>query len=444
MIALSSLLLFSSSDSLAQTTNHRLILDTTIPTLSNKAPTAPTPAVKPVQRVLAKPELISTSRSNTTLASVPASNRSMSLEEADALLNYHQYPRVIDGMKQLIKDSPDNAQAWLLLAKALDGDNRGIEAAQARDKAAALGAAKQQRWHFDLKLAGLVDSNVVAAPNELTLAAKDQGDIGGTVDLNIRGKLLSSSLGDTQFSFHYHDMLYQDFNVYALRNLAGGLTQQMTFSSQHLQISVNAEQATLGNASLFAGYHLEIKDRIDISENHELDVSVRSGRRNFANAFSPFSAWRTQLSANWQTHQNGWKAGLGTSFRTETTQVHEEAFRSSIFQGSMAIRLFQPEPQESVWFSTNFSTDRRYYLNRDTRPFLLKPLTRQDRLYSLDGELKWDRPQTLWGSDIPESWFIQGGWMKNQSNFNQATTLTPANSRSWRRWWVTLGVLWSY
>ena len=401
---------------------------------------APSPSVSAVKRYTH--QTIAT-RSPILNKATNTSN-TMSLEQAKVLLDYRQYDQVIHGMRQFTRSHPKHAQAWHLLAQALEADHRPIEAKQARLRARALGGEKAQRWHASLQLASLVDSNVVVAPNELTLAARDKGDIGGSVQLRLSGQLFAYAHGNTSASFQYNDMLYQDFNSFALRRLSGNITQQVDISKHHFQAALKVEQATLGNASFYAGYYGELSSDIILTTSSQLHIGIQMGRRNFSQAFTPFSAWRTHVGAVLKTEQETWNTALSSTFAIENSKGYEEAFRLNRLALKANTQIIKPSPSQSIWFGGQIGAERRYYLHKDARPFLITPLTRLDRMYSADASLTWQKTHTLWGANIPESWFFKTGWMKNNSNFNTLTTLTATDSRSWRRWWINLGVSWNY
>ncbi|OIO70339.1 MAG: hypothetical protein CO186_05450 [Zetaproteobacteria bacterium CG_4_9_14_3_um_filter_49_83] len=405
------------------------------------------PSVSAIKHAQPKPILIA---QNSTVSHIPSTATAeqaqppMSLEEVETMLDYHQYTQAINAMRSFVSKYPDNAQGWLLLSRALDADKRPVEANQARQRAIALGAEQPQRWHASLQLSALVDSNVVISPNDLSLAARDKGDIGGTVQLNLSGQIFESELGNTQASFQYDDMLYQDFNNFALRRLSGSVSQHVELSSHSLMAGIFVEQSTLGNASMYAGYAAQLSDSIALTDHYFLNLFLESGKRNFSQTYSSLSAWRSQVNADLQIQWDGWDGNVGATYHIENTKGFEEAYRSSDIHAKVNVRLFELANNQSIWSETALSAQARNYNQLDARPYLKRPLTRQDRLYAANAKIKWLRAQTLWGSNIPETWFIQGGWMKNQSNINQSTTFSPANSRQWRRWMVNAGVLWRY
>jgi len=414
-----------------------LSMDETLP--DTTSPTAP--SIQPVQRMHAA--IVTPSAHTATASNNSATARKMTLDEAEILIDYRQYNRVITFLKALLADSPNNAHAWNLLAKALDGDGRNMEAIQARERAKHLGGTPQ-RWHARLKLAGLVDSNVVVAPNELTLAARDKGDVGASVQLNLSGSLATYAHGSTDVTFQYNDMVYQNFNTFALRTLQGGIAQQLAFDKHLILLSAETEQATLGNASLFAGYYGKLASTILLNAHNSINMSVRIGRRNFSQAFTAFSAWKIRTNASLHTQHPAWDANIHTTFGNERTKSSEEAYNISNIKLSANRQLWNSGTGQSIWSGTKLLAEYRHYLHPKIRTFLPGPITRQDRLYSIAGSLTLRQPQTLWGSSIPEHWFIEGGWMKNRSNFNLATVATPADSRNWRRWWIHTGVAWQY
>ncbi len=360
-------------------------------------------------------------------------------EQAETLLDYRQYARVEAGMRARLSRNPHDAMAWHWLAAALQAQGRDREAAEARIRARRLGGGSRN-WHVSLSLGALADSNVVVAPDAVSLPARDRGDIGARIGLAVSGSP-GEGVSGLAWRLGYRDMVYQDFNAYALRTLEGAAAMHWRSGSRDAWAGVRVEGAQLGGGSLFAGAEglAGIEWR---PGDFAYGLSAVAGRRNFSAAFSDFSAfrWRLDLSAGHEAAERRFSMLLGAG--EDRTRLPEEAFRE--FQlgldGSLPIVRWHGALRLGV--QAHFA--RRRYLHRDARPFLIRSQTRRDRELGLGAELAWQRKASLWGGKAGETWYVHGAWIRHDSTIDAAAVFDPAQSRAWRRWRIEGGVRWYY
>ncbi len=364
-------------------------------------------------------------------------------EKARALLDYRLYEKVEAGMRlRLQRDAYDGA-AWRLLAEALDGQGRAEEARRARMRALRYGSG-ERHWHISLKLGAWVDSNVVIAPDAVHLAARDQGDIGAGVSLSAYGSVLETSWGHGAWQLGWQDMLYQDFNNFALRRLQASFAMHADWRDDgDIRLGMRGEQAGLGGSSFYAGWAATAGIGGQVGKAVNFAVDGAYGRRNFASGFSDFSSWR------WQVHHRlDWRvdtatAGLLLGVGREQTRLGFEAYRQ--LEGALhAGWRIRNGSDGAWWLRAGVSLMQRSYGQTDTRLFLKQPIRRKDNELKLSGALTWQRSSTLWGADVPETWQLLGGWMRNASNMDASAVVDPARSRDWRRWWSEVSVQWDY
>ncbi len=374
----------------------------------------------------------------------------MSDAEAAALLDYRLPARVEAGMRARLRKHPNDARAWGFLARALAAQGRLREAADARAHARRLGgsagsgAGAARPWHLRLALSAFADSNVVIAPDALHLAARDRGDIGARVALHAGGRALARKAGFLDWRLGYDDMVLQDFNVYALRLLSGAARAHWRYSETGaIWLGAGAQQATLGNRSLFAGWDALAGLRWARSRQDELRVDARWGRRNFAGGFGGFSAWRWQARHAWRHRADALEAEAGFRVAGERTRQQEEAWRLFGLFASAQARI-RRLGDGWLWLGGGLRVDARRYRTLDARPFLRAPLKRRDLESAAFVLAEWRRGHTLWGASAAESWFVRAGARQNRSNMDAGAVFDPAQSRQWKRWRIEGGVEWRY
>ncbi|MDX8401976.1 MAG: hypothetical protein R8K47_05030 [Mariprofundaceae bacterium] len=381
------------------------------------------------------------------MASSPARSRPavgpISDAQAEALLDYRQPERVEAGMRARLKQHPNDARAWAWLARALEAQGRNREAAGARARARALGGAARA-WHVSLGFSGFVDSNVVIAPNALHLAARDRGDIGARVTLRAGGRALERETGFLEWRLAYDDRVMQDFNSYALRLLAGEMRVHWRPSQDSgVWLGAGVQQATLGNAALFADWRLLAGVRHAVSEHDALRVDARWGRRNFSSGFNGFSSWRWEARHAWRHRAEALEAEAGVRVQGERTRQLEEAWRGAGGFASVLARGFRLG-DGWIWMGGGLQAELRRWRVVDARPFLRASLKRRDVESGAFLIGQWRRERTLWGAKTGEIWFLRAEVRRNRSNMDAAVVIDPAQDRNWKRWRIEGGVQWRY
>ncbi len=374
----------------------------------------------------------------------------MSDAEAGALLDYRLPERVEAGMRARLRKHPNDARAWGFLARALEARGKAREASRARAHARRLGeagsvaAGDARPWHMRLAFSAFADSNVVIAPDALHLAARDRGDIGARVALHAGGRALARKAGFLDWRLGYDDMVLQDFNVYALRLLSASARAHWRVSERsELWLGAGAQQATLGNKSLFAGWDALIGARRAASRENEWRLDARWGRRNFAGGFGGFSAWRWQARPAWRHRAEALEIEIGFRLAGERARQREESWRLFGAFASAQARVSHLG-DGWLWLGGGFRADARRYRTLDARPFLRAPLKRRDLESAAYALAQWRRPRTLWGASASEIWFARADARRNRSNMDAGAVFDPAQSRSWKRWRIEGGLEWRY
>ncbi|MDX8407809.1 MAG: hypothetical protein R8L58_05435 [Mariprofundaceae bacterium] len=364
--------------------------------------------------------------------------------EARALLDYKLYERVEAAMRARIKQDAYDGPAWLILGDALQAEGRADEAAEARRRARQYGSGERS-WHVALKLAGLVDSNVVIAPDAVHVAAQDQGDIGGRIALSAYGRMLERDWGHTSWLLSYQDMLYQDFNTFALRRLQAAAAEHLNWGEDgDIFLGAQGEQASLGGNSFYAGWQGTAGLSMPLGEDVSFRLDGGYGKRNFTAGFSDFSSWRWRVTHHLDWQGDGHDAGFEFAVAKEQTRLGAEAYRQLGGALKGGWRAFDFGALGAFWLRGKAGFNQRNYRQLDSRPFLKTPLQRKDQELKLVGEIQWLRPTTVWGGDIGETWRLQGGWQRNSSNMDVQAVFDPAQSRDWKRWWSEVSVQWAY
>jgi len=367
----------------------------------------------------------------------------MSLELAESLLDYRQYERVAAAMRARVQEDAKDAKAWRLLEKALKHMGQEKSAQHVQRKLDDLGE-KKSTWHVSLKMAALVDSNVVIAPSAVNLTASDKGDIGASVSLALSGELFAYEHGFTQVWFRYNDMLYQDFNRFALRTIQAGVAQHLTSEGKSdIWLGAESDYATLGGKGLFSGFSILGGASLPFDDAWQLEFKGLWGHRNFSNSFADFSAWRWRASTGVKVNHDDWTAQLRLLGGYERTQLVEEAYREMAIRAEASHKLFTLM-DDDTWLSLEGYVLRRDYQNIDGRAFLKAPLLRRDNAWLAKVTWEWRRAEALWGAKLSEKWYMLGGMEQNNSNMNVTQVISAAQSRAWKRWWTELGVQWMY
>jgi len=380
-------------------------------------------------------------------AAAPASDASAAYVDDDlarAWLDYRLYARVEAAMRLRIAKNAYDGAAWQLLARALEGQGRSAEAAEARRRAQAYGTG-DRGWHVALRLGALVDSNVVIAPDAVHVPARDQGDIGARVALSAFGQVNNAAWGHLDWRLGYADMLYQDFNRYALRRLQAQLSQHADLGEDgDVYVGGSGEQATLGGSSFFAGWNALTGLGVKMGEHLGLRIDASFGRRNFASGFQDYSAWRWQAKTGLDWKHPGATAGLYVSAGSEQTRLGFEAHRLLSGGALGAWRFARFGSIGEIWLRGRAGIAQRSYRQVDSRPFLIRPIRRKDTETLVLGAIELRRDASLWGASASELWQWQAGWQRNASNMDALAVFDPAQSRSWKRWWSEVSVQWQY
>jgi len=379
-----------------------------------------------------------------TLAEAALPPAELTDAQARGLLDYKLYDRVEAGMRARLKLHPFDGPAWLLLADSLQAQGRNEEAAEARRQGRQYGSGERS-WHVAFRLGGLVDSNVVIAPDAIHFAPQDKGDIGGRIVLSAYGRLLERDWGYSTWQLGYSDMLYQDFNTFAVRKLQAAAAEHLIWGEDtDISLGLQGEQASLGGKSFYAGWQATSGFGMPLGQSTQLQIDGAYGRRNFAIAFADYSAWRWNISPHVEWHGDGAEAGLDASLAREQTKLGVESYRQLAGGLSGGWRALDLGESGEFWLRGQAGLAMRTYSALDSRPFLRLPLQRKDTELKLIGAIEWQRPTALWGSGIGETWQAQAGWMHNKSNMDALAVFDPAQSRDWRRWWSEVSVQWVY
>jgi len=329
-----------------------------------------------------------------------------------------------------------------LLIRALEADGQTDKAQQAKKKLHALG--NDHPWNIMIQLATFVDSNVVLAPTTILLPAQDQGDIGASASFMLSGNIMNFEHATTSVWFRYDDMLYQDLNSFAIRNIKGGLMHHFHLPEERdAWLAISSDISTLNNNTFYSGFSVSTGLMSPLHANWQAKLQLTGGHRTFANAFSAFSAWRWQVNSSLEHVTEQWHTGLKLHISNENTQQAEEAYRDTRLQLHADYKL-ATWVQDELWLLVLASVNRLDYHNIDRRSFLITPLQRQDDMLSTKLSVEWRKKQSLWGANALEKWYIFAGWSETQSNMNQNTVINPIQSRVWNRWWTELGVTWNY
>lgn len=381
------------------------------------------------------------------LLSVPftaIATTAMSNTQAAALLDYHMDNKVERAMRDRLQSDPRDGNAWHYLSLALRARGKTAEADTARDKADEYGHGERD-WRLDLRLSGIVDSNVVVAPQALNLAARDRGDIGARLNAVLSGNAFDHGWTRTAWSLAYADMLYQDFSAFALRQLQAGLAQHADIGeAAGIWLGAHGEQAALGGQRLFVGWNAIGGGSMQLNDANILNLDLSLGHRNFLSGYDAFTAWRWKASPAWSWQGDGLRATLGGNAASEQTRSGVEAYGQLGGSAAAGWRMLESLGHGDVWLETGAGFDLHHYRQTNRQPFLIRPLKRRDTQIRLLGSLAWKRSVSVWSDSTAETWKFQAGWMRNRSNINSGAVFDVAQSRDWRRWWTEVSIQWHY
>lgn len=337
---------------------------------------------------------------------------------ARALLDYRQYRRVERAMRARLRANPNDAAAWRLLAQALAGEGRQDEAAQARRRARELAGAA--RVALEISVAAFVDSNLVAAPDTLGLAARDRGDVGIALTLAAAG-------GEGRLGWHaaFAGRRLQDLRAYDLGRLAlgGGLRL-----GEDVEAGVEWVSMRLGRARLFDEAALYF-----LRAGRRFELDARLARRWFAPAYARHDGWRVQLRAGvvHRDAQQGHRLRLGLRLGEEHARDRWLGWRTLGLEASL--RLGRAHTRRLHLHAT---LELRPYLAVDPRPFLRTPRRRRDRVLAAGVRLQ---------APLTRQWeaFLAADIRDQRSNLDARAVWDISQTRSWRRWRLFGGVQWS-
>ena len=370
---------------------------------------------------------------------IARSTHPMPIDEATLLLDYKQFGKVQAAMQQLVLEKPNNEAAWKLLSQAY------TELHQPQQASTAWHAYQQlhqtPRWHAKLMLSTFSDSNVVAAPDRLQLAAVNQGDVGAKAALQLYGEWLQDEWGRSQVILSWQDMLYQDFNRFAVRQLGITLNQSIQLKSDQLiQMQAHAETLYLGKAFLNDTWKGSI-GHTWFYDSHQISLRGELGRHVFSPTFADFTGyfWKITPALTWQ-HDN---LSLQPFFSlgSEHASRVEESYLSQQLGLKAEQLAWQQGSGENINIQLNTHLTNNRYQVVDHRPFLIQPMQRQDQQLHIETALSWQLPRQWHERTWHEIWGVKSGWMRSRSNIDPFV-ITPSRARSWSHWWIDFSVTW--
>ncbi len=339
---------------------------------------------------------------------------------ARALLDYRQYRRVERAMRARLRRNPDDAAALRLLARALEGQGRRNEARAARARADELAGAA--RPALELSLAAFADSNLVAAPDALGLAARDRGDVGLALALAAAGEA-----GRIGWHAGFAGRRLQDLRAYDLDRFALGAGMR---PDERTELGLEWVAMRLGRARLFDEAALYL---VRGGDDGGVEMEGRLARRWFAAAYGGYGGWRAIARAGLVRADARRRRRMRVGLLLGDEHARDPWLRRLRLglEGSLRLGLMA-----HARLVLRASVELRPYLAADPRPFLRAPRRRRDLVLAAGARLE---------APFARRWtaFAAADVRDQRSNFDAGAVRDPVQSRSWRRWRLYGGVQWS-
>jgi len=363
---------------------------------------------------------------------------------AETMVEYQHHQNHEKAIRTLLEEEPNNATLWHALGVALEGQQQYQQAEEAYAKATVLGYTRN--WKSQVSLSMLYHNNVAVSPNILDLPIQKSTEVGSLFQLKIDANTFQQSWGHSAVHVHARQMQYQNNNTLALGNFGIELQQYVHAEPNYMLFAaVGMKQQTLKQAMLFNEVYFKLEGTYQLTGAWNIILKHQFSKRNYNAKYQTLTGTKWTILPTIEGHYDHIHAHIQMGSGRRTSQILEENYQSNVFSAQVAYHVWQSEDEKQgivVW--AHMKSEGRFYQKLDNRPFVRKPKIRQDTesFYILGADFR--SMKSFFGEQSRETWRVQGSSHFNASNMNRRAYRNPLLSKDWKRWWVSVELLWDY